>query len=168
MVESQHAATLKGHLTHERQGLQSTKSSAAQYAKRMESIKKKLRRLLAEKGKQTATMADAIKNEIMKDAFPTSPEPNVKTNDVICAIIETNELHSSYFDTTGRFPQKSGRGNQYVMVGYHYDANLIWGIPMKDRTSSTMVEAWIQLHEMYAKAAVAPNFTSWIMKHQKI
>ena len=72
-------------------------------------------------------ITDIVKQEIIDDSFPTSPSPNVKTNDVLCAIIETGDLHSSYFDTTGRFPQRSSRGNQYVMVGYHYDANLIWG-----------------------------------------
>lgn len=93
----------------------------------------------------------------MKDSFPTPDSCNLKTDDVICAIINTDELHSSYFDTAGRFPQRSSRGTQYVMVGYHYDANTIWGVPMKDRTASSMVEAWETLHELYAKAAVVPH-----------
>ena len=80
--------------------------------------------MLAQKTKNQS-VSDMVQQNIMTDAFPTSQKPNIKTNDVICAVIETDDLHSSYFDTTGRFPQRSSRGNQYVMVGYHYDANLI-------------------------------------------
>ena len=46
-----------------------------------------------------------------------------------------------YIDITGRFPFRSLRGNQYILVAYHVDANAIYGQPMKNRESDSIIEA---------------------------
>ena len=58
---------------------------------------------------------------------------------------------------TDHFPQKSISGNQYIMVGYNYDANSILGHPLKDRTANSMRTAWQYLHNIYEFVACAPN-----------
>ena len=40
------------------------------------------------------------------------------------------------------------RGNEYILVGYNYDANLIYGIPVKNRKGITITEAWKKLHNI--------------------
>ena len=39
----------------------------------------------------------------------------------------------TYSDQTGRFPFRSSRGNEYIMVMYDYDANAILVAPLKNR-----------------------------------
>ena len=77
-----------------------------------------------------------------KDAFPLSDVPNTRTNDVCYSIINPQEITTGYMDLTGRFPKRSSRGNEYILVGYHFDANHIRGIPIKNRKGSTILEAW--------------------------
>lgn len=91
------------------------------------------------------------------DFFLPSDRPNVKTNQVCYALIDRNYLTTAYMDLTGRFPKRSSRGNQYVLVGYHYDSNHIHGIPIKIRKGEEITNAWQDLHYMYSKAGVAPE-----------
>ena len=103
------------------------------------------------------TLEDIIKNELAHDNFPPSPEPNIKTNDVAYILVSREEISTAYTDLTGRFPVRSSQGNQYILIGYHYDANCIYGHAIKDRAASTLTTAWQTLHDMFSKAAVAPN-----------
>ena len=68
-------------------------------------------------------------------------------------------------DTTGRFPQRSSRGHEYILVGYHYDSNLIYGIPLKNRKGITFSEAWKHLHEIFTKTGTTPS--TWILDNEK-
>ena len=77
----------------------------------------------------------------LEDFFPLSPIPNTCTNQVIYLLIRDKDLHPAYQDLTGRFPIKSSRGNEYILVGYHYDGNYIHGIPVKNRSALVLTEA---------------------------
>ena len=66
-------------------------------------------------------------------------------------------MSNAYFDLTGRFPQRSMQGNQYLMIDYHYDTNSILAEPMRDRSATSITQAWIKLHKIYEDAAAAPN-----------
>ena len=72
-------------------------------------------------------------------------------------IINKNDICTAYTDLTGRFPMRSSRGNQYILLKYHYDGNCIYGTAIKDRKASTLTTAWEQLHKMFARAGAAPN-----------
>ena len=48
---------------------------------------------------------------------------------------------TSYSDLTGKYPIKSGRGNQYIMVGYDYDTNAILVHPTKTRNAAELRNA---------------------------
>ena len=54
-------------------------------------------------------------------------------------------------DLTGRFPYRSSRGNEYVLVVYHYDANAILVEPVKNREAKTIIDAWITLNDKFKK-----------------
>ena len=54
-----------------------------------------------------------------------------KMNDFLYKVFETSETGIVYTDQTGRFPYRSSRGNKYIMVAYHYNANVILIEPIK-------------------------------------
>lgn len=41
-------------------------------------------------------------------------------------------------DLTGQFPYRSAKGNEYLLIGYHNDANAILAIPIKNRQAETI------------------------------
>ena len=102
-------------------------------------------------------MEDFFKQEIIHDSFPLSPVPNTKSNDVAYVIINKYYIYTGYTDLTGRFPMRSSRGNQYILVGYYYDGNYIYSKTVKDRKVATLIAAWEQVHDMFAKAGVIQN-----------
>ena len=59
------------------------------------------------------------------DAFPTSDEPNITTNEIISNITPYRVTNKAYNDLPGKFPFSSSRGSQYFLVIYHYDSNAI-------------------------------------------
>jgi hypothetical protein len=59
----------------------------------------------------------------------------------------------SYSDLTGRFPCKSDRGNQYVLVLYVYDDNAILVEPIKNRSENEQVKAYKILLERANKCS---------------
>ena len=67
-------------------------------------------------------------------------------------------------DLTGRFPHCSSRGNEYILIAYHYDSNTILGIPIKNRQAATISQAWQQLHTKLTTAGIPPN--TWILDNE--
>jgi len=89
-----------------------------------------------------STKASVLKDALDEDFFPPSDTPNLKTNDTVYAMVDPSKMGSASMDLTGRFPYTSRRGNQYVLVGYHYDANYIAAIPLKRRTGTEITNGW--------------------------
>ena len=118
-------ATVKSHLHQESQGLQSTKHTNLDNDNYINTIRKNIARLKSKLKKDT-NLSSLIKNDIELDAFPPSPSPNVKTHDVCYIIIPSTPKGIGYIDLTGRFPFSSAKGNEYILVAYHFDANAIY------------------------------------------
>ena len=78
---------------------------------------------------------------------------------------ENTDITAGYFDLTGHFPQRSSRGNQYVMIAYNYDANEIWGLPLPNREAKTIHDGFCTLHKRYTLAGAAPN--TYILDNEK-
>ena len=89
--------------------------------------------------------------------FSTSPTLNEKTNDVCYAIFDSENIIADYMDLTGRFPKRLSHGNQYILVGYHYNGNYIMGVPVKNHKGATVTEAWQLIHDTFKKAGLPPN-----------
>jgi hypothetical protein len=62
-----------------------------------------------------------------------------------------------YTDQPGRFPKKSSRGNQYIMVLAEVDSNAILVEPMKNRTAGKMVRAYQVLIDRLNSAGIFPK-----------
>ena len=54
---------------------------------------------------------------------------------------------TSYIDLTGTFPHKSSRGNQYLLLLYDFDSNVILVEPLKTRQAGEMTKAWTILQK---------------------
>lgn len=98
------------------------------------------------------------------DFFPPSDTPNIKTNEVMYSLVNNNKEGLGYFDLTGKFPYRSARGNQYILIGYHYDSNAILAVPIKNRNASVITAGWKELHDQFTTAGVAP--TTYILDNE--
>ena len=129
-------ATAKGHLGQERQGLQSTKQPLHLFTEKPEEIKEKIANL-KHKFPTITGLQNLIEADIAADAFPQSNAPNIKTHEVAYSLVELPPKNIAYTDLTGRFPYRSSSGNEYIMVGYHFDGNVILGEPIKNRHANS-------------------------------
>ena len=78
----------------------------------------------------------------------TKPRPkkpkNAMTTEEPSREIHVHVRHVSrlYTDDTGKFPIRSRSGNQYIMVAYHCDVNVILECPFKTRKARHCLEAY--------------------------
>ena len=79
-------------------------------------------------------------------------------------LINKDNIKTAYQDLTGRFPIKSSRGNEYILIGYHYNANCILAHPIKDRTAQSITNAWEHLHQEFTNAGVSPDV--WVLDNE--
>ena len=142
-------ATVQGHLHRECQHLQSTRPQIKQEDTPTAS---------------TTQQQEQVPTEDLQDFFPESPSPNIKTNEVVYAIVDKTRYTLGYQDLTGRFPVRSSQGNEYILVGYHYDANYIMGVPLKNRTAKEITAGWSKLHAEFSQAGTAPDI--WVLDNE--
>ena len=105
-------ATAKGHLTRNRKNTQSTNK-------------------------------ERINNdsEEILDAFPTQENTNEK--DIFIALATIDQYNNAVCtDLTGKFPKTMQSGMQYILVAYHYASNAIMIRAVKDRSDTSMIEAY--------------------------
>ena len=62
-----------------------------------------------------------------------------------------------YSNQTGRFPVRSYRGNQYIMVLLEVDSDAILAEPMKDRTSGEMTRAYTSIMDRLHSYGIKPT-----------
>ncbi len=69
-----------------------------------------------------------------------------------------NEIHT---DQTSAFSHTSQRGNRYIMVAIHLDANFIFAKPMKNRTEGEMIRVYQKIiNRMKAAGLGIKNMSS--------
>ena len=95
----------------------------------------------------------------------TENEITTKENGVAYIVIDHNNMCAGYMDLRGRFPQKSSRGNKYVLVAYHYDAYVIFAEPLKDRTATTLTKTWKISHKKFKLSSNQPDI--YVLDNEK-
>ena len=90
---------------------------------------------------------------------PTQQQPvSARTNNVV---LKTMDLHEPTgrvaTDQTGRFPVKSSRGNQYLMVAYVHDANAILAVPVKNRSKQSLIDAYTTIYKKLTNSGLTPQ-----------
>ena len=62
-----------------------------------------------------------------------------------------------YSYLTGTFTVQSDRGNNYILVEYHYDANNILTTPIKNRTGPCILSGITKIHNKLRKWGLTPK-----------
>ena len=93
-----------------------------------------------------------IVNFIFAKAVFNSPEISLSK------MYKFNPKTTAYSDLTGRFPYKSSRGNQYILIVYDYDSNAILAEPLSDRRGHTITKTWQKINNVFVQRGVKPNF----------
>ena len=70
---------------------------------------------------------------------PPVAAPEAPSNEVFIRVFPISKL---YTDDTGRFPVKTRSGNQYVMIAYHSDGNVILQQAFKTRSNKHHIAAY--------------------------
>lgn len=141
-----------GNLNQERQHLQSTKPTHLN----TEKIQYHLHQLKNFLPQNISTENLSIDADRL-DAFPLSEEPNEKTHEVAYSLHSSDEIGKAYSDLTGKFPLQSSRGNNYILVAYHMDANAILLTPVKNRTAGVLLDAWKSVNNCFTRAGLKPK-----------
>ena len=87
----------------------------------------------------------------------TPPTIPTRTHETICTIIDFRQKEKAYADLTGRFPFVSSKGNQYFVVVYDYDSNLILVEVIPDRNAETITKAYLKIYNMLKKRGRPPK-----------
>ena len=69
-------------------------------------------------------------------------------NNVITDMQITSILSKSYSNQTSRFLVSSLRGNNYIFILYHYDANSIHAWPLPNRQAGSIKKAWTEVYDL--------------------
>jgi len=86
--------------------------------------------------------------------------PVVPSNDLFLTVVLLSKL---YTDDTGRFPVRARSGNQYVMIAYHVDGNLILQQPFKTKSDAHRLAAYNTIMTRLA-AGCRWIYKLWTMK----
>ena len=95
---------------------------------------------------------------VRKGIQPTKPEPKLKgvpgphskVRDVEIQILEPGDNKNQWsWDLAGKFPYKSSRGNQYIMVMIDYDSNYIHAVALKSRKTADLIQGYRKCQDMY-------------------
>ena len=76
------------------------------------------------------------------DVNPPQENDNARTYNLYVTIATSSDIIKSYSDQTGKFTHQSTRGNQYVMILYDYNYNLILSNPIKTRQAAELASSW--------------------------
>ena len=139
--------TAKGHLRQESQRLQSTR--------------------------QPASPAIEVKKEEETTIVFPPEDKGKKVHECFLTIFAKPE-GTSYSDLTRKYPIKSGRGNQYIMVGYDYDTNAILVQPTKTRNAAELCNATMAILDQLERSGhktilhIMDNEASDFLKHALI
>jgi len=97
---------------------------------------------------------------------PHSPfsEDNIaqeeRRHECYLAITSAKPRGTTYSDITGRFPVKSSRGHQYLVICYDYNTNCIVVAPTKSRQGFEIRDTIISLLQKLKASGTHRDFTS--------
>ena len=85
--------------------------------------------------------------------------PTTKARTVFHRVLDVKDeaAQKIYSDQPGRFPTKSSRGNQYIMVLTEVDSDAILVEPMKNRTAGEMIRAYQVVIDRLNSAGIFPK-----------
>ena len=94
---------------------------------------------------------------------PEDPIPLIRSNELFLQVTPISKLYTDY---TGHFPIRARSGNQYIMIAYHCDANLILAVPFESGKDTHRILAYNKLmqilrdHELTVDLQILDNEAS--------
>ena len=101
------------------------------------------------------TAATAANISVIDDHLNQVDNYYIQTNNVCYAMFTTTK--KALMDLTGRFLYNYIRGNEYILIAYHYDSNVILGLPLKNCQAGTIAKALMELQTTFTKGRVRPH-----------
>jgi hypothetical protein len=98
------------------------------------------------------TFQDSTEDE----TFPASPTGNHRSN--FCFLAASEPKSIVYTDQTGRIPQPSNSGNNYILIAYDYDSNSILLRPYRHKTAEVLKATITEIHHTLTKGGCRPLF----------
>ena len=62
-----------------------------------------------------------------------------------------------YIDQTGGFSVTSIKGNNYILVAYHFDSNTIHAEPLNTRSGLVLTAAYQKIHSLFTNRVLRPH-----------
>jgi hypothetical protein len=90
------------------------------------------------------------------DPFHFLPQPEDTTRTHTCFLAVTDTKQCVYTDQTGRLPQPSSEGNNFILIAYDYDSNCIFMQPLRNRKVETLTATVAEIHATLSKGGCKP------------
>jgi hypothetical protein len=90
----------------------------------------------------------------LEDATVTPDGTGDKTHLVYAVAIDQGQL---YTDLTGKLPERSSKGNWYVMVVYSFDCNYVKPVAMKLKSASEWLKAFFEIFQELMSHSFKPK-----------
>jgi len=99
-------------------------------------------------------------NSTTPQATEQQPRQTKKVKDIMVKLVDIqDELRQTvYTDQPGKFPTKSSKGNQYIMVIAELDSNAILFEPVRSKAAGDMVNAWQHTIDRLKKCGITPKY----------
>ena len=94
---------------------------------------------------QKRQVVRSTKPNIQPTSSPKEPMPQVQSNELFLQVMSIIKL---YTNDTGRFPIHASSGNQYIMIAYHCDTNLILAVTFKTRKDTHRLIAYDKMKKL--------------------
>jgi hypothetical protein len=90
------------------------------------------------------------------EPFPAQPKDGYRTH--TCSLAGSEPKSIVYTDQTGRLPQPSTSGNNYVLIAYDYDGNCILLRPYRRKTAKILTDTIRDIHRTLTKGGCRPLY----------
>ena len=91
-----------------------------------------------------------------EDTFLSPPQPPNQSHQCHLTTIAPN--HVVYSDQTGRLPQASSTGNNYLLVAYDHKSNYIFLRPIMTRKADHLKDAIASVYDILTRTGFKPCF----------
>jgi len=114
---------------------------------------------ISTKPKHTPASNNKCSNE---DTYPDAPLDDAQIHYCYAAMLEpTGQI---YTDQTGKFVAPLSTGNNYILILYNYDSNVILAIPFKNHQSDCILQAYKLGHARLCAYGYGKNYSISTMK----
>ena len=121
--------------------------------------------MLAEGDREYESNSDVEDDE--EEETPEKPGKNHKDIFVHVTDLQDELRARIYTDQTGKFPVRSSKGNQYLMIMFKMDSDLIPMEPIRDRPAGEMTKTYQKMVNRLKECGIYPKHQVLDKKFEK-